>query len=110
VAMVLPDDEFWQSLDDRPPLDLGRLAPRARELALAVDHALGRLELTAMYSRNRHREVIIEGDPLGVIDAIADASEALGELARSAASQADLFARMLTTLRDIPDDEVNPPL
>jgi hypothetical protein len=102
--VLLPDDETWQRLDDRPALDVGRLGPREREIARAVDRALGKLELTAMHARNQHRQATIKGDAEGVANAMAAASHALGELARSAANQADLFARLLTALRDLPDE------
>jgi len=103
--MLLPDDETWERLDDRPALDVARLGSREREIARTFDRALGTFELTAMHARNQHRQATIRGDAAGVAEAIAEASETLRELARIAAVEADLFARMLGTLRDLRDDD-----
>jgi hypothetical protein len=102
--MQLSDDETWERLDDRPPLDVARLGPREHEIARAVDRALGKLELAAMHSRNQHRQATVSGDRAGVIDAIAQASSALRDLALAAASQAEMFAGIAATLRDLHDD------
>jgi|tagenome__1003787_1003787.scaffolds.fasta_scaffold20937375_1 hypothetical protein len=101
AVVLVPDDETWERLDDRPALDVARLGSREREIARAVDRALGKFELTAMHARNQHRQATIEGDAAGVVKAMAQAGATLRDLARVAAAQADLFEGMLGTLRDL---------
>jgi hypothetical protein len=103
--MDRPLHEIWYELDDRPPIDVSRVPPRASQLLTCADRELGFVEVAATHARNAHREAAARWQPARCAEALAETAETMAYLADVMTRRSQLFARLAMTMQSVRDAE-----